>query len=420
MTSPKYSVVVPTRQRINTLEKCIESILINDFEDFELIVHDNASVDETQERVQAFDDSRLKYFRLDERVSMRRNFESSMEKARGQFVIYIGDDDGLTLETFPILEKLTQVGDCDFVSWPVSLQYLWPDARLNEDDQFVSLRRAKVFGAYSRISASAAAERMLAGLDIPFEAIPKIYHGCVSKRLIEKVRFNGEIFHFDIPDIGFHVAAAFSELNGMAIGHPLSVMGGSAKSTGRSTFANKDEKSDAQRKPFQAFIAEIKTDRSSAIPYNPAFSSIRYMTYVSMLIRLDGQEMANRVNHQLWIDGIVQELSRAPEFLEDARNADILSEIDERIVSALPSPNVSSNTGANSKSAFRRFRKRLRSRFDSRRIRPGTGFEDNIFTATIAISSAFGRWSRVYPKFPGWRFLQMYYWVVSRMQSALR
>jgi glycosyltransferase involved in cell wall biosynthesis len=57
------SVVLPTYNRADTLKRSIQSVLSQSFTDFELIVVDDASRDESAEVVASFDDSRIKYVR---------------------------------------------------------------------------------------------------------------------------------------------------------------------------------------------------------------------------------------------------------------------------------------------------------------------------------------------------------------------
>ena len=91
---PRFSVVVPTRERCETLRHCMRTILNQSCEDFELVIMDNRSADQTQDIVSSFDDERIQYFCSDVRLSMRDNWELALSHIRGQYTIYIGDDDG--------------------------------------------------------------------------------------------------------------------------------------------------------------------------------------------------------------------------------------------------------------------------------------------------------------------------------------
>ncbi|MBO1345906.1 MAG: glycosyltransferase family 2 protein [Hormoscilla sp. GUM202] len=62
MTDPKMSAIICTHNRDNYLGAAIDSLLAQDFPDFEVLVVDNGSSDRTREVVEArLSDSRLRY-----------------------------------------------------------------------------------------------------------------------------------------------------------------------------------------------------------------------------------------------------------------------------------------------------------------------------------------------------------------------
>ena len=50
-TFPKVSIIIPTYNRVKMLEKSIESVFAQSYKDWELIIIDDASTDETEERM---------------------------------------------------------------------------------------------------------------------------------------------------------------------------------------------------------------------------------------------------------------------------------------------------------------------------------------------------------------------------------
>ena len=57
---PKVSVVIPVKDCSDTIEESIKSILLQTFEDFEVIVVDNNCQDDTIKKIKSFKDSRIK------------------------------------------------------------------------------------------------------------------------------------------------------------------------------------------------------------------------------------------------------------------------------------------------------------------------------------------------------------------------
>ena len=92
--APKLTVIIPTRERSDTLMHTLRTLVDQDYRDCEFIVSDNHSQDNTKQVVQDFSDPRICYINTGKRVSMSKNWEFALEHARGSFVTYIGDDDG--------------------------------------------------------------------------------------------------------------------------------------------------------------------------------------------------------------------------------------------------------------------------------------------------------------------------------------
>jgi len=90
------SVCVPTFNRATYLAQCLESILQQTFTDFELIVIDNASTDETPSVVAEISDSRLRYYRNPTNIGQIRNVNRGLALASGEYICVCHDDDVYT------------------------------------------------------------------------------------------------------------------------------------------------------------------------------------------------------------------------------------------------------------------------------------------------------------------------------------
>ncbi len=106
---PLFSVCIPTYNRASMLPAAIESVLAQDFDNFELIICDNASTDKTEEVVKDYTDRRLRYVRYDNLVSMYGNHNRCVELALGNWIVFLHSDDRMEnlrlaqsmLETLP-------------------------------------------------------------------------------------------------------------------------------------------------------------------------------------------------------------------------------------------------------------------------------------------------------------------------------
>jgi glycosyltransferase involved in cell wall biosynthesis len=95
MVSPRVSVGLPVYNGAKYLRPALESLLSQDFEDFELVISDNASTDETEAicRAYAASDRRIHYHRNDTNVGSAKNYRRVFELARGEFFKWCSHDD---------------------------------------------------------------------------------------------------------------------------------------------------------------------------------------------------------------------------------------------------------------------------------------------------------------------------------------
>ena len=93
---PKVSVCIPTYNRAHYLVYSVNSVLDQTYSDFELIVCDDGSSDNTAEVVSQWNDPRIRYIRHPENIGRSRNMRSGFDAAEGEYFIKFDDDDGLT------------------------------------------------------------------------------------------------------------------------------------------------------------------------------------------------------------------------------------------------------------------------------------------------------------------------------------
>ena len=92
---PSVSICLPVYNGENYVREAITSILEQTFEDFELIISDNASTDGTGEicRDAATRDPRVRYYRAEVNRGLAWNHNRAFDLARGRYVAWIGHDD---------------------------------------------------------------------------------------------------------------------------------------------------------------------------------------------------------------------------------------------------------------------------------------------------------------------------------------
>ncbi|MBU0631307.1 glycosyltransferase family 2 protein [bacterium] len=110
MHNPKVSVLIPAYNYGRYLGEAIQSALDQTFGDFELIVFDNQSTDNSVEIVNEFikKDNRVRLVVNKTNVGMFRNYNEALLHAKGEYIKFLNADDKLHPE---ILEKFVKVLD---------------------------------------------------------------------------------------------------------------------------------------------------------------------------------------------------------------------------------------------------------------------------------------------------------------------
>jgi len=93
ITMTTVSVIIPTYNRAKVLPRAVNSVLAQTYEDFELIIVDDASTDETQNVIEKFNDERINYFcfSTNQGANTARNY--GIKKAKGELISFLDSDD---------------------------------------------------------------------------------------------------------------------------------------------------------------------------------------------------------------------------------------------------------------------------------------------------------------------------------------
>ncbi len=93
MSQPLFTIATITYNSGNWVRQAIESVLASSFTDFELIISDDCSTDQTWEIIQQYKDKRIKAWRNEVNLGEYPNRNKVLQAAQGKFIIYIDGDD---------------------------------------------------------------------------------------------------------------------------------------------------------------------------------------------------------------------------------------------------------------------------------------------------------------------------------------
>ncbi len=124
---PTVSVVIPTYNRAHLLGRAIQSVLDQTYRDFELIVVDDGSTDNTEEVVEGLSDERVKYIRHEKNKGGAAARNTGIKAAKGQYIAFQDSDDEWLPEK---LEKQMKV----FETAPTEVGVVYTDMqRINKN-----------------------------------------------------------------------------------------------------------------------------------------------------------------------------------------------------------------------------------------------------------------------------------------------
>lgn len=110
----KVSVIMLVHNREEYITESISSILNQNFEDFEFIIVNNGSIDESEKIIKKIteEDSRVKYIKLEtSQIGIGRN--KGLELANGEYVTFVDDDDIAEQDMISFLYNLIKIYDAD-------------------------------------------------------------------------------------------------------------------------------------------------------------------------------------------------------------------------------------------------------------------------------------------------------------------
>lgn len=118
MSQPLLSICIPTYNRADYLRDALRSIEIQDSPEIEVVVADNASVDNTSAVVEEFKGKlkNLVYVKNPENVGFDGNVDIVVRAATGQYCWYLGDDDAIINGALSYILELCRTNNFSLIS----------------------------------------------------------------------------------------------------------------------------------------------------------------------------------------------------------------------------------------------------------------------------------------------------------------
>jgi glycosyltransferase involved in cell wall biosynthesis len=268
MGSPKYSIVIPTRERAHTLRYCLQTCLNVDYADYEIIVGDNHSSEETYQVVRQLNSPRIKYYRTDQPLSMSSNWELALAHTTGEWVTFIGDDDCILPHAYRQLDRILPQLSVRLVRCDSGL-YFWPNPDVPALSNYLQIPLSRAITIHN--SAEVIKRVITFQYDIGY--LPSFYHGAVHRSLIDEVlRVSKTVFVGHYPDHFPGYAFAYLAKQYAQLGFPITFCGHAPKSNGATGWRTGKGAS-------AEFFSLNETDGLAMHPWIPANQMVDPITY---------------------------------------------------------------------------------------------------------------------------------------------
>lgn len=258
----KFTVIIPTRERGDTLQSSIRTCVGQDYDNLEVIVSDNCSTDNTREIVESFDDPRIRYINTGKRIGMSGNWEFALAHVTGGYLTFLGDDDGLLPGAVATVNAIIQDTGCVAIT-SNNAAYHWP----SQDE---TRRNRLTIPLQDGLERRNSKDTLLQVIrhQRSYRELPWLYGGFASHEVVQRAMHpDGTFFRSRYPDIYSAVALSCVADSYCYLSRPFAVNGASRHSTGTAQFVT-----GGSARPRQEFESEDNIPVHVDLSVSPAFA----------------------------------------------------------------------------------------------------------------------------------------------------
>lgn len=280
MTEP-ITVVIPTRERANTLLHCLQTVVQQPSERLQILVSDNASGPATREVVDSFADSRIRYVNTGQRLSMAHNYEFALSHVDRGWIVMVGDDDGLIADRLEPAVQMLEASGLKALSSETCF-YNWPGV-VPENEPMLTVPLSQS----TQIVRSHDAVEDILQLVRPKARLPQTYTGgIIHADVIKAARAaDGTFFQSQIPDIYSSFAITASVERYLYTKRPFAIAGRSSHSIGAALF--KLEKNAFLEEGLIPFHPDFPTEEIGTLSFS--MPAIQFECYTQAMFLHHGQ-----------------------------------------------------------------------------------------------------------------------------------
>ncbi|MBX3501797.1 MAG: glycosyltransferase family 2 protein [Alphaproteobacteria bacterium] len=245
------SIVVPTHDRLNLVKEAVSTVIRQGAGSWELIVFDNCSTEPLGNFVQSLAHPNVRFARSDTFLDVTASWNRAFNMATGDYIMLIGDDDGLAPGFFDKVRALVTEHDWpDMLYFPI-LQFFHPGVAPWRREGYVAHVRSEALGTDSKphyLDRSQKREAVAGSFGMRRRFLFNMQGLIFRRSSADRMKVNGDFFQSPFPD--YYIANAAMLLLDKVLVCPVAVAiaGVSKASFGFTLFNNEEARGAAMLK----------------------------------------------------------------------------------------------------------------------------------------------------------------------------
>lgn len=371
--TPLFSVVIPTYNRSDLVVKAVRSVLAQTLDDFEVVVSDNQSPDDTHEAIAKIDDPRLRYVSTPHHMVLPDSWEFARKEGRGKLVMVLSDDDAMVPDTLERFVLANEKGDADFVFCTMAeyRDHAFPAGDANTLDVPAHT------GTVRSIDRDVYLERLMA-FNPKYNTHPSGY--VFESRLAERIadRNDGRFFQtLGVEYFAWPVAAVLAR-NIVNIDVPLIVVGRTSKSWGTNMVLTNPGKEKVNQ-----FLSDAYTERRYTPLTNFTFNNLAIEGLLTAVAAFPDELAPYPVDLGGYVRATRAELKRRA-----AQNVDMSAEFAELDAYVAGHPEISEAPPSDEPRGLRKLTDRVSARLHRVHVIPQAKYSGDVHNFADALGAA--------------------------------
>ena len=239
----KYSILIPTLNRLEYLKFAVESVVNQKYINWEIIISDNNSSDDVAGYINSLHENRIKYHKTEAVVPVTENWNNALNMAKGEYIIMLGDDDALTSNyLIEIDEILDRHKECELI-YTGAMVYCYPGVLKEYINGYIQYEKSRILNGDKEyiLNKTQAHQLVKDATNFNMSYSYNMQFSVIRRELINRVKRYGEFYQSPYPDFYATNAVFLSSQFTLIYPKPLVIIGITPKSYGFYHF-NKSEK----------------------------------------------------------------------------------------------------------------------------------------------------------------------------------